>query len=892
MKASLNQENSLTFELQNTFTTNDFNASNSSLSSSNTTGNDDDDDDNDDDDDDDDNDDGGSGDDDDDNDDSGSGDDNGSDTDSDGTGTIIVETSETVFFGFTEFYIEGRSTQVTTKSTTLGILSAQANLFTARSIDASVTISLTHAGSISNSIGKIDENGNFMPPESGGISQTDIEAALASNYSLVLLSLTREELVRVIEYGVSASEDGTFPAQFPQVTGLVFSYDPHLPSGQRVKNLAITDDDGNIIDVIVNDGQFQESNNDGVTYRIVTTDFLADGGEGYRFSDTDITLNRVNIKDIDTTTINVDTDIVINNQVANFTSFGSQQDAFARYLANNYSTTSYNVQETTIEQDIIIQNVSVRSDTVINIDTQKFFFIGGASKDRMFGGNLADKLQGRGGNDRIVGRDGDDDLRGNAGNDRMFCGDGDDVAAGNSGNDRIICGDGEDIALGGGGNDLIRGGKGDDNIKGGGGNDRIFGNKGDDTIDGGRGDDVIRGDNGDDLIRGGKGDDVIRGGKGDDTLFGNRGDDILIANTGNTLLDGGEGEDLLVGGKGNDTFVIAEVDSTTTILNFNKEGEDILQFDSLTFEDLDISQFGNDTLIQLDDENLAVLINVDATTITEDVITTLNIDDIDDDADADDANDDNDSDNDSDDDAQDTVLVGTDGDDTFIIDSLDSVTTLLNFNSDGTDVIQFSSLTFNDLTIVQSDTDTLLQVNNQTVVIVANVNVTTITEEVIVTVTEGEDGERGELVCDRFGKPQALTFTYEPGTDVLTGQDSSKANVMGAPDDDDLAYIIVASKKTGTKDGKGVIKGKTYFADDVKVGDTFTADVDFDGAKRFRSKTFIQAFENEQAFLDGDAPLQTMEYHTSCSQPIALGDIIGSVELTAYAGEDGTVTLG
>ncbi|NEP55339.1 MAG: calcium-binding protein, partial [Moorea sp. SIO3C2] len=327
-----------------------------------------------------------------------------------------------------------------------------------------------------------------------------------------------------------------------------------------------------------------------------------------------------------TTTLNLDLDIVINNQVVNFASFGSQQDAFAKYLANNYRTTSYNVQETTIDQDIVIQNVSVRSDTVININTQKFFFIGGASKDKIFGGNLDDRLQGRGGNDKMVGRDGDDNMRGNGGNDRMICGDGNDVAAGNSGNDRIICGDGDDLALGGGGNDVIRGGKGDDNIKGGGGNDRIFGNKGDDTIDGGKGDDVIRGDNGDDLIRGGKGDDVIRGGRGDDELFGDSGDDVLIANTGNTLLDGGAGEDLLVGGSGDDTFVIAEVDSTTTILNFNKQGDDILQFESLTFDDLDISQFGRDTLIQVGDENLAVLINVDATTVTEDVIVTLDPD--------------------------------------------------------------------------------------------------------------------------------------------------------------------------------------------------------------------------------------------------------------------------
>ena len=76
----------------------------------------------------------------------------------------------------------------------------------------------------------------------------------------------------------------------------------------------------------------------------------------------------------------------------------------------------------------------------------------------------------------------------------------------------------------------------------------------------------------------------------------------------------------------------------------------------------------------------------------------------------------------------------------------------------------------------------------------------------------------GEPLCDRLGKPQALSFSYEPGTDVLTGQDEKKANVVGDPDDDDLAYIVVSSKKNGNKDDK---TGKTYFAGGVEAGDIF-----------------------------------------------------------------------
>ena len=104
-----------------------------------------------------------------------------------------------------------------------------------------------------------------------------------------------------------------------------------------------------------------------------------------------------------------------------------------------------------------------------------------------------------------------------------------------------------------------------------------------------------------------------------------------------------------------------------------------------------------------------------------------------------DGTDDNNSDgNGADNDVEDTVLVGSNTNDIFIINNLDVVTTLLDFNVEGTDVIQFDSLTFDDLNLVQSDADTLIQVNNETVVIVANVDATTITEEVIVTVTGDE----------------------------------------------------------------------------------------------------------------------------------------------------------
>ncbi|MGB3616327.1 MAG: 5'-nucleotidase, partial [Elainellaceae cyanobacterium] len=282
-----------------------------------------------------------------------------------------------VIFGTTTVFIEGRSTQFRTESTTLGVLSAEANRFAAQRIDSTVNISITHAGSITSSIGVVGDDDSLLPTQAnlevgkldGQISQLDIQTALSSNYSLVLLSLTREEIVQVIEHGISASGGDTLSDRFPQLTGLTFSYDVTLPPGQRVRSLAVTDTEGNIADVIVRDGVFQASSSQ-TTYRIVTTDFLADGGEGYSFPDA-ATSNRVNLTEVDTT-------VNIENNVATFAAFGSQQDAFAEYLAANFNATPFSVEETSIEQDVTIQNLSFRSDTVVDIDVNTFNLVGTA----------------------------------------------------------------------------------------------------------------------------------------------------------------------------------------------------------------------------------------------------------------------------------------------------------------------------------------------------------------------------------------------------------------------------------------------------------------------------------------------------------------------------------
>ena len=152
----------------------------------------------------------------------------------------IIATESNVF-GFSDVFLNGNRSGidtpddpdgVRTQETNLGNLTADANLATAQDADADVVISLKNGGGIRDSIGQLivppagtesvrsktealfDSEGNVIKPE-GGISQNDIEKTLSFNNGLVLLTLTRTELVDVLEHGVGA---------IPGVSGRFLSY--------------------------------------------------------------------------------------------------------------------------------------------------------------------------------------------------------------------------------------------------------------------------------------------------------------------------------------------------------------------------------------------------------------------------------------------------------------------------------------------------------------------------------------------------------------------------------------------------------------------------------------------------------------------------------------------
>ena len=293
-------------------------------------------------------------------------------------------------------------------------------------------------------------------------------------------------------------------------------------------------------------------------------------------------------------------------------------------------------------------------------------FFGGRGDDTLIGNNY-DQMFGQGGDDILDvanglgnnfldGGNNDDILLGKV-NDQLLGGQGDDIldVANGLGNNFLDGGKGDDILLGKI-NDQLIGGKGDDVLD-------VSNGDGNNTLDGGQGDDILDASNGggNNLLNGGQGDDILDvsnsagnnildGGIGDDILFasvndqlfGNLGDDILDASNGggNNILDGGKGEDILLGGfndqldggegddllsgglggntmtggQGEDRFWVADGSlpiTAHTITDFDVSDELIGIFNlGINFSDLNITQIGNDTLINAANTDIAVLTGV------------------------------------------------------------------------------------------------------------------------------------------------------------------------------------------------------------------------------------------------------------------------------------------
>ncbi len=400
----------------------------------------------------------------------------------------VINEQDGNIFGKTDVFLRGDRTFVRTEETNFGNLTADANLAAAKAVDSSTVISIKNGGGIRSNIGVISASGGstdpndfqLLPPaanpsagkEEGDISQLDISNALRFNNGLSLLTLSAAQLQQTLEHGVRATAPGATPGQFPQVSGLAFSFDPDLKAaedsngngvldtgedtnnngildpGERVRSLAIVNEAGQTIDVVVENGQLVGDPNR--TFRTVTLGFLASGGDSYPL----LTFPNTNRVDLAPTSGN------------DFTTSGSEQDALADYLAANFSETPFSTADVGPELDTRIQNLNFREDTVLDGITPPLpKVVTGTPGDDVFDTVIPDEKRFEGDNQILFAGSGDDyvDVTFAPGGNRIDTGSGNDLIFAGT-NNRIIAGIGDDLIFvgTGGGNNLITGGTGVD----------------------------------------------------------------------------------------------------------------------------------------------------------------------------------------------------------------------------------------------------------------------------------------------------------------------------------------------------------------------------------------------------------------------------------------------
>ena len=293
----------------------------------------------------------------------------------------VIAAQYTNILGYSSVFLDGRRSQVRTQETNLGNLTADANLwYTNLLSDSTVHVSIKNGGGIRTEMGSVilppGENdfnkAIFYPPSensaapSGAITEGHLRATLRFDNGLVLLTATAAELKDIMEHSVAGTATGATPGQFPQISGMKITFDPTQPArtekgtGSRIVDLSIVDSYGLVKDEIVSAGVFQGDSNR--TFRMVTLNFLANGGDNYPFTELS-NPDRINCYEGPGFGEDVDyEDAILANDPGKNSGFsytGGEQDALAEFLMATHPTASdaFNGTETPAERDSRIINL-------------------------------------------------------------------------------------------------------------------------------------------------------------------------------------------------------------------------------------------------------------------------------------------------------------------------------------------------------------------------------------------------------------------------------------------------------------------------------------------------------------------------------------------------------
>ncbi len=420
----------------------------------------------------------------------------------------VINAKDGVLVGYTDVFLEGRRNEVRSEETNFGNLTADANRWAASLATGEVIqVGLKNGGGIRAEIGVVAGQPipSELPPQAnpaagkptGAISQLDVENSLRFNNGISVVSFTASNLDKLIENTIRTAGPGLTPGSFPQISGLNFSWDKDLAAGSRVQNMALVNDAGQVLDIIVENGALV-----GDASRLIRVALLnfnldggANGGDNWLLNLDDQDLVTAGVQRF-TNRVNLFDPLVA---TPGFATAGREQKIFSDYMTTFFGTpaAAFDIADTAPALDGRIQNLDVRADTVL--------------LETIAGTAVSESISGTAGYDSITGADGNDTVTGLGGRDTIDLGAGRDSADGGLGDDSIG---------GGGSADTVRGGEGSDTLDGGAGNDRVHGDAGDDMLFGGDNNDLLDGGDGNDMLDGGRGSDVVTGGAGNDTLVG------------------------------------------------------------------------------------------------------------------------------------------------------------------------------------------------------------------------------------------------------------------------------------------------------------------------------------------------------------------------------------
>jgi 5'-nucleotidase len=163
-----------------------------------------------------------------------------------------IDAALNVVIGRAEVPLDGDRTIVRQRESNLGNFIADAMLEKSKTFKGyEAEIAFTNGGGIRNQI------------REGDITKKALYDVLPFPNTLVVLEATGAEIRAAMENGVSQVESGA--GRFPQISGMSFTYRPDRPAGGRVAEVKVG---GQPIDL-------------NKSYKIVTNDFIASGGDGY-----------------------------------------------------------------------------------------------------------------------------------------------------------------------------------------------------------------------------------------------------------------------------------------------------------------------------------------------------------------------------------------------------------------------------------------------------------------------------------------------------------------------------------------------------------------------------------------------------------------------------------